>query len=65
MIDNLSTPSLPKTNPLTKVSPHKPIDSRSMVALPLIPSNRSVNKFVYDWRIGGYKFLEDKKQLPS
>lgn len=36
-----------------------------MVALPLIPTTRNVAKFVYDWRSGGYKFLEDKKPFPS
>lgn len=64
MIDNLSTPVMPKST--ARVPPQKTIDSKSMVALPSISSNRNLNKFVYDWRGGGYKFVEDKKiPLPS
>ncbi|CAD8044383.1 unnamed protein product [Paramecium primaurelia] len=65
IIDNLSTPILPKSNPLAKAPPQKLIDSQSMVALPLITTNRNLSKFVYDWRGGGYKFIEDQKKIPS
>ncbi|CAD8047626.1 unnamed protein product [Paramecium sonneborni] len=65
ILDNLSTPTLPKQNPLAKAPPQKIIDSKSMVALPLITTNRNLSKFVYDWRGGGYKFIEDANKIPS
>ncbi|CAD8139118.1 unnamed protein product [Paramecium pentaurelia] len=65
IIDNLSTPQIHRYNALDRASPSKLIDSKSMVAFPLIQSNRSVTKFVYDWRSGGYKFLEEQTVLPS
>ncbi|CAD8045589.1 unnamed protein product [Paramecium sonneborni] len=65
ILDTLSTPSLPKQNPLTKAPPQKVIDSKSMVALPLITTNRNLSRFVYDWRDGGYKFIEDRNKIPS
>ncbi|CAD8146595.1 unnamed protein product [Paramecium pentaurelia] len=65
ILENLSTPILPKSNPFSKAPPQKIIDSQSMVALPLITTNRNLSKFVYDWRGGGYKFIEDQKKIPS
>ncbi|CAD8047458.1 unnamed protein product [Paramecium primaurelia] len=65
ILENLSTPILPKSNPFQKAPPQKIIDSQSMVALPLITTNRNLSKFVYDWRGGGYKFIEDQKKIPS
>ncbi|CAD8134828.1 unnamed protein product [Paramecium octaurelia] len=65
ILDNLSTPIIPKSNPLAKAPPSKLIDSQFMVALPLITTNRNLSKFVYDWRGSGYKFVEDQKNIPS
>ncbi|CAD8054864.1 unnamed protein product [Paramecium sonneborni] len=65
IIDNLSTPSIHKYSALDRATPSKLIDSKSMVSLPLIQSNRSVTKFVYDWKCGGYKFIEDQTILTS
>ncbi|CAD8139742.1 unnamed protein product [Paramecium octaurelia] len=65
ILDTLSTPILPKPNALAKAPPQKIIDSKSMVALPLITTNRNLSKFVYDWRGGGYKFIDEQKKIPS
>ncbi|CAK94840.1 unnamed protein product (macronuclear) [Paramecium tetraurelia] len=65
VIDNLSTPQIHRYNALDRASPSKLIDSKSMVALPLIQSNRSVTKFVYDSKSGGYKFLEEQSIFPQ
>ena len=51
---NLEKKKTPK-----KLAYQKPIDTRSMAFLPKLSPNRNLSKFVYDWRSGGYKFVED------
>ncbi|KAM3140201.1 hypothetical protein pb186bvf_007754 [Paramecium bursaria] len=65
IIESNSLINLEKKKTPRKLVYQKPIDTRSMAFLPKLSPNRNLSKFVYDWRSGGYKFVEEQGRNPS